>query len=314
MEIVFVISVIIISGMLVVISIRNQSRKQEGRQQDNINAPIINAPIVTTIEVKTEKEPGSALIPPVGTTHHKKKYAKEKYVKKKYDKTKPDAMNVLSTKSDKDKVEVKPIESDRMKKPKTATKVAEEQKSKTTVSVIKVTNQQTEQEESELFLNWIDQKGISSKMISQKENNTPLTKQNEGHLSHASLRSSGGRKASGSGSKEDSQQKEILQFVQRHRLSNSIRSCIVTLTVSEMTIEATLDFHGFTLEQVRKMLRELLGIRCRQEIHLKCIHGYTQGTVIRDYLRKGLTSPRIKETFNYSTNDGQTELIFSALQ
>jgi len=72
-----------------------------------------------------------------------------------------------------------------------------------------------------------------------------------------------------------------------------------------------IDVHGYFLQEFKLLLQQFFVMNQKQEIELRCIHGYTQGTAIRDYLRTECKHVRLKSIKTDSHNDGRTDLILS---
>lgn len=74
-----------------------------------------------------------------------------------------------------------------------------------------------------------------------------------------------------------------------------------------------IDVHGYSLLQFKQFFQQLLSIKVNYEIQLICIHGYSQGTAIKDYLGQELHHPRIKSLMAHHQNDGRSDMIFKTL-
>lgn len=70
----------------------------------------------------------------------------------------------------------------------------------------------------------------------------------------------------------------------------------------------TVDLHGTYAGPAKELLLNWLDHAPAGITELRVIHGYNQGTVLRDMVRGGLSHPRIK-TWLPALNPGETRLI-----
>lgn len=157
-----------------------------------------------------------------------------------------------------------------------------------------------EQEEAALFVQWVEQKQIGKgKDNDSREYIAPAYKGQKPRQSHIK----NNVKISDT----------VSAFLKTQGLRANGLKCVRSVEQSETVINIDIDFHGYTLAEVKQIMAQMTRIKGKQEIQLHCIHGYTQGTVIRDYLRVDFKHPRLKQRFYYSTNEGQTDLILTPL-
>lgn len=71
----------------------------------------------------------------------------------------------------------------------------------------------------------------------------------------------------------------------------------------------TIDIHGFTCEQAKRLLLFEINRAPKGEKKLLIIHGCNNGTVLRDMVRNDLNSPRISEIMPCFANDGETTVF-----
>lgn len=72
------------------------------------------------------------------------------------------------------------------------------------------------------------------------------------------------------------------------------------------TIEV--DIHGMTAQQAKRELERLLTRAGKDVTEIRVIHGYNNGQVLRDMVRRQLKHPRISARL-VSLNPGETRLI-----
>ncbi len=70
----------------------------------------------------------------------------------------------------------------------------------------------------------------------------------------------------------------------------------------------TVDFHGCSKGEVEEILEHLLTEVKSPVQFLRLVHGYSHGTVLRDYIRTELDHPRIASVQRTFENDGVTIL------
>lgn len=68
------------------------------------------------------------------------------------------------------------------------------------------------------------------------------------------------------------------------------------------------NIHGMTAQDARRALEQLLSRTGKNVTEIKVIHGYNNGQVLRDMVRKQLKHPRIGAKL-ISLNPGETRLI-----
>ena len=69
-----------------------------------------------------------------------------------------------------------------------------------------------------------------------------------------------------------------------------------------------MDLHELHKRDVEVLMKNLLLITKGVPFTLDLIHGYNHGTVLRDYIREELESPRIQEMYCPYYNEGETIL------
>lgn len=69
------------------------------------------------------------------------------------------------------------------------------------------------------------------------------------------------------------------------------------------------DFHGCFLNDAKQYLSKLLQINLSEEIHIECIHGFNNGTSIKNYIENDLNNPKIKLIRNVIGNEGRTVIV-----
>ena len=71
---------------------------------------------------------------------------------------------------------------------------------------------------------------------------------------------------------------------------------------------ATVDLHGVYERDARDLLAGWLNTAPAEVTELRVIHGYQNGTALRDMLRSGFSHPRVKAVLP-SLNPGETRLV-----
>jgi len=70
----------------------------------------------------------------------------------------------------------------------------------------------------------------------------------------------------------------------------------------------TIDVHGFSPEQAKRLIEFEIKRAPQGTDKILVIHGYSRGTVLRDLVRYGLESPRIREVMPCFANDGESTI------
>jgi DNA-nicking Smr family endonuclease len=70
----------------------------------------------------------------------------------------------------------------------------------------------------------------------------------------------------------------------------------------------TIDIHGFTPDRAKRELEFMISRAPQNAEKILVIHGYSRGTVLRDLVRRGLNSPRIREVMPCFANDGESTI------
>lgn len=68
------------------------------------------------------------------------------------------------------------------------------------------------------------------------------------------------------------------------------------------------DIHGMTAREAKRALEQLLSAAGKDVVEIRVIHGYHNGQILRDMVRKQLKHPRIASKL-VSLNPGETRLI-----
>jgi len=71
----------------------------------------------------------------------------------------------------------------------------------------------------------------------------------------------------------------------------------------------TIDIHGFTSEQAKRLLLFEIKRAPPNAEKILVIHGCHNGTVLRDMVRNELRSPRISEIMPCFANDGESTIF-----
>lgn len=73
-------------------------------------------------------------------------------------------------------------------------------------------------------------------------------------------------------------------------------------------ITKTLDIHGLTGDEAKKKIRSEIEKAAAGTEKIVVIHGCNNGTVLRDVVRKNISSPRILDIIPTFSNDGETTI------
>lgn len=73
----------------------------------------------------------------------------------------------------------------------------------------------------------------------------------------------------------------------------------------------TIDIHGFTPERAKRHIEFEIKRAPFGTEKILIIHGCNRGTVLRDLVRGGLDSPRIREVMPCFANDGESMIYLS---
>jgi DNA-nicking Smr family endonuclease len=71
----------------------------------------------------------------------------------------------------------------------------------------------------------------------------------------------------------------------------------------------TIDIHGFTPDRAKRQLEFEVGRAPQNAEKILVIHGCNRGTVLRDVVRTGLNSARIREVMPCFANDGESTIF-----
>jgi DNA-nicking Smr family endonuclease len=69
-----------------------------------------------------------------------------------------------------------------------------------------------------------------------------------------------------------------------------------------------IDIHGFTPDRAKRQLEFEIRRAPQNAEKILVIHGCNHGTVLRDLVRGGLDSPRIREVMPCFANDGESTI------
>ena len=72
-----------------------------------------------------------------------------------------------------------------------------------------------------------------------------------------------------------------------------------------------IDVHGFTPERAKRQIEFELKRAPQNAEKILVIHGHNRGTVLRDLVRSGLDSPRIREVMPCFGNDGESTIYLN---
>ena len=70
----------------------------------------------------------------------------------------------------------------------------------------------------------------------------------------------------------------------------------------------TIDIHGLSPDQAKRLIEFEIRRAPQNAEKILIIHGYSRGTVLRDMVRGGLDSPRIREVMPCFANDGESTI------
>jgi DNA-nicking Smr family endonuclease len=74
----------------------------------------------------------------------------------------------------------------------------------------------------------------------------------------------------------------------------------------------TVDIHNHSPAEAKRRLESMIKTAPQNAEKILVIHGCNRGTVLRDLVRTGLESPRIREVMPCFANDGESTIYLKA--
>ena len=112
-----------------------------------------------------------------------------------------------------------------------------------------------------------------------------------------------------------SQRKSVIRHYKEEVMEKAIRTIFTQNEIDRITSKirngeptVTVDVHGMTVKDARRMLLNLLAMD-REGYDLRVIHGYNRGTAIKDMIRDDLPNPRVVGKIEPPHNPGETLLV-----